>query len=152
MRYAIAVLLLFPLALSALAQDEEEVIATLEELAFGFQQVTALVQDCLQQDELDCTNLLEAAGQIGAAFNTASNAEDVCSTDRRSFGYRRSQNSLSCAVAGFGIWGYMDTGGSLAGVTMNEWSSTLNDGVMEAIDQAIRDAMEKARVTVEEVQ
>lgn len=148
MRYAIAVLLLLSFTWPALAQDDE--IATLEELAAGFQQVTALVQDCLEQDELDCTNLLEAAGQIGAAYNTA--APKVCSTDRSSLGYRRSQNSFSCAVAGLGIWSYTNTGGILVGVNMNEWSSTLNEGVMESIDQAIRDAMDKARVTVEEVQ
>lgn len=149
MRYAIAVFPLLVIALSAPAQDDDE-IATLEELAAGFQQVTALVRDCLAQDELDCANLLEAAGQIGAAFNAAS--PQVCSTDRNSLGYRKSRNSLSCAVAGFGIWGYADTAGDLAGVNMNEWSSTLEDGVREALDQAIREAMAKAKVIVEEVQ
>lgn len=148
MRYAIAVLPLLSFIWPALAQDDE--IATLEELATGFQQVTALVQDCLEQDELDCTNLLEAAGQIGAAYNTAS--PKVCSTNPSSLGYRRSRNSLSCAVAGFGIWSFTDSAGSLYGVNQNEWSRTLNEGVMEAVDQAIRDAMAKARVTVEEVQ
>lgn len=149
MRTAIAAAIFLIAASTTRAQDDEE-IATFGELAAGFRQVTALVQDCLAQDELDCANLLEAAGRIGAAYNTA--APKFCSTDRGSLGYRRSRNSLSCAVAGLGIWGYTDTGGTLAGVNMNEWSSTLNEGVMAAIDQAIRDAMAKGRVTVEEVQ
>ena len=46
----------------------------------------------------------------------------------------------------------MDSAGNLFGLSQNEWSSTLNEGVMEAVDQAIRDAMAKARVIVEEVQ
>lgn len=152
MRTTLAIILLF--AASTTQAQDDEAIASLEELAAGFQQVTVLVQECLDQDELDCTNLLEAAGQIGAAFNAAS--AQVCSTDRRSLGYRRSRSGLSCSVAGFGIWSYTDSMGADLGFQTGEartsWSNTLTEGVVEVIDQSIRDAMERARVTVEEVQ